>query len=288
MGISAIFLAATFIIYCLVNELQDLLGKSFMCSIITLCFSKVFGVIGRTISNRLSLAQCISVGMLMHLGFLLAFFWLNVISLILFVSVWWFTFGSIYAFGIPCLIMILIMIHDFTNQFDNSAVPKPGFGVASCGFTNRGAQVVYFYAPISILLGINLVLFCASACRLFLLSKQSSAFVFQFNHYLKLLVLMGIPWIFEVLSFFFSKKDDLSTATFIWLAFDIFNSLQGVIIFIVFACRRAVFARVSETVCGSDYARKKYPDVFLQHANEETNDVYTQHDLRLMEAETRS
>lgn len=41
--------------------------------------------------------------------------------------------------------------------------------------------------------------------------------------------------------------------------FDLINIMQGVIIFIVFVCRRAVLMRVCEVVCGKAFAMRRFP-----------------------------
>lgn len=43
------------------------------------------------------------------------------------------------------------------------------------------------------------------------------------------------------------------------LVFDLINIMQGLIIFLVFVCRRAVLIRVCEVLCGQRYAKSKFP-----------------------------
>lgn len=50
--------------------------------------------------------------------------------------------------------------------------------------------------------------------------------------------------------------------SFYRLVFDLINILQGVIIFVVFVCRRAVLIRVCEVTCGQAYAKKKFPSYY--------------------------
>ena len=58
------------------------------------------------------------------------------------------------------------------------------------------------------------------------------------------------------------------------LVFDLINIMQGLIIFLVFVCRRAVLIRVCEVLCGVTFAKKKFPGHYLNTeadvANNET------------------
>lgn len=53
--------------------------------------------------------------------------------------------------------------------------------------------------------------------------------------YLKLCIVMGVSWIMEVMSLIFT-----STPYYIWLFSDMINGLQGVIIFVIFVCKRKI------------------------------------------------
>lgn len=44
--------------------------------------------------------------------------------------------------------------------------------------------------------------------------------------------------------------------------FDLINIMQGVIIFVVFVCRRAVLIRLCEVLCGMNYAKEKFPKYY--------------------------
>ncbi|KAK7080824.1 hypothetical protein SK128_000239 [Halocaridina rubra] len=272
--ISAIFLLATLVVYCLVVELRDLLGRCLMCSVSALCIAQISTVVVQMGTHLLSMTACIISAVMMHFWYLSAFFWLNVICFNVFITIWWksdasygrvskwFAMYSAYAWGLALLITSIALARDFSEGFKNSALPKPDFGHARCWFSGDNALIIFFYGPTSVILGINVILFVASACKLCLLNKSSQARVFQFSLYLKLFVLMGITWIFEVISFFVQKHTSDSTSNYVWLVFDLINIMQGMIIFIVFVCRRAVLVRLCEVLCGKTYSLKKFPDYY--------------------------
>jgi hypothetical protein len=52
--------------------------------------------------------------------------------------------------------------------------------------------------------------------------------------YCKIVFVMGIPWLFEFLSYIFPNPREL------WIVTDVINSLQGLFIFIIFVLNRKV------------------------------------------------
>ncbi|KAL0115658.1 hypothetical protein PUN28_010880 [Cardiocondyla obscurior] len=73
----------------------------------------------------------------------------------------------------------------------------------------------------------------------------------EFKMYLKLFIVMGISWIMELISW--SISIDLVPAA-VWYLSDITNALQGVIIFIIFVCRKKIkyllLKRFGGQICG--------------------------------------
>ncbi|XP_071520712.1 G-protein coupled receptor Mth2-like isoform X2 [Panulirus ornatus] len=272
--ISAVFLAATLFVYCMVVELRDLLGRCLMCSVFALGVAQVSTVVVQMATHLLSMTACVVVAVMMHFWYMSAFLWLNVICFNVFLTIWWksdgsygrvskwFAIYSAYAWGLAVLITSVAVARDFSEGLEDSLLPKPNFGHARCWFSGDDALIIFFYGPTSVVLGINVVLFIASAYKLCSLNKSSEARLFQFSLYLKLFVLMGVTWIFEAISFFVQRKTNNSSGNYVWLVFDLINIMQGVIIFVVFVCRRAVLIRLCEVLCGMDYAKEKFPKYY--------------------------
>lgn len=283
--ISASFLLATLLVYCLVVELRDLLGRCLMCSVLALCIAQVSTVVVQMGTHLLTMSACVFAAVMMHFWYLSAFLWLNVICFNVFLTIWWksdasygrvsrwFAMYSAYAWGLAILITSIALARDFSEGLQDSALPKPNFGTARCWFSGDNALIIFFYGPTSIILGLNVILFVASAYKLCSLNKNSEARVFQFSLYLKLFVLMGITWIFEVISFFVQRQTQDPTGHYVWLVFDLINIMQGMIIFIVFVCRRAVLVRVCEVLCGKSYALKKFPGYYQDNDADVANEI---------------
>jgi hypothetical protein len=58
---------------------------------------------------------------------------------------------------------------------------------------------------------------------------------------------MGINWMAEILSWAFEDKD--SSFNILWIITDFGNALQGVLIFVIFVCRKRVLRLLSEKLC---------------------------------------
>lgn len=61
--------------------------------------------------------------------------------------------------------------------------------------------------------------------------------IFRFNLYLKLFIVMGVNWVMELISVLAADKDP----TYTWILTDLANTLQGVLIFIIFVCKRQIW-----------------------------------------------
>lgn len=60
-------------------------------------------------------------------------------------------------------------------------------------------------------------------------STKTNMFIYRFNLYLKLFIVMGINWSMEIISWLFK-----SAPQYVWYITDLTNTLQGLIIFIIF------------------------------------------------------
>ncbi|KAG8329488.1 hypothetical protein J6590_084766 [Homalodisca vitripennis] len=114
------------------------------------------------------------------------------------------------------------------------------------------AQVLYFYLPIGVLVFANVTMFSTTSCRL--KAHTSNTKVLQtedsrrhhdnerqrFNLYLKLFVVMGVTWVMELVSFV------VGGSRVIWLATDICNALQGLLIFVMFVCKPRILQLIRQ------------------------------------------
>ncbi|KAF2356036.1 GPCR family 2 secretin-like [Trinorchestia longiramus] len=161
-----------------------------------------------------------------------------------------FYWKCLYCFGVAGLVSAAALIRQTVPAFHGSALPTPHFGAVSCWFAKSSAMAVYLFGPITILLVMNLVCFCLASFRICTLIKRSDRTNTHFVQYLKLFLLMGVSWIFEVISFFVDGSGN-SFLSYTWIFFDFVNIMQGVLIFVVFVCRPSVLRHLATALCGS-------------------------------------
>lgn len=246
--ISVLFLLLTTIVYILVPNLRDLQGKCILHSITALALAMLllcimqFGV-------ALPQGVCETVGYVTFISFLATFTWLNTISFHIWrttviptmpgTSKQWYCLYLLYAYGVPLIVMLAAIIahHSPGNHI------KPGIGEHFCWFEGRNAIWAYFYGPILFLLILNLILFCWTIKKLWKDSRDINncpsklkSLKYKCLLYIKLFVIMGLSWIFEVLSFAFDDKEHF--IRYIWMITDFINSIQGVLIFLILVVLR--------------------------------------------------
>ncbi|XP_055606809.1 G-protein coupled receptor Mth2-like isoform X5 [Uranotaenia lowii] len=256
--VSIPFLIVTLAIYICIPELRNIHGKSLICHVFALLCVYVLLLLT---NFRLTSGWCKIQGFTLYFWLLVCFFWLNVMCFDIF---WTFSSGvliknekrrflyySLYAWGVPVLFTGAALMVEHLD-----AVPlhiKPRFGenedVLNC-FLQRDMAIefIYFYFPLCIVVVSNVYFFGMTAFRIFRIqrateaalrhdSKRHSKFEkdrYRFSLYLRLFVVMGITWTFEILSW--ASQSEL---WFFYLA-DICNCLLGVIIFFLFVWKQKV------------------------------------------------
>ncbi|KAL5291399.1 hypothetical protein ACFFRR_010665 [Megaselia abdita] len=202
--------------------------------------------------------HCISLAVSIHFFFLAAFFWLNTMCF----NIWWtfrdfrptsleknqevvrLRFYCVYAWGIPLLICCIASILDNIPASPGDNFLRPRFGENKCWFYGDYEIFAYFFGPIGILLFINLMLFASTTrqltCGLWKLDdvKSTTERTALGKVCLKLVVVMGITWIADLISWIVGGPD------YFWYVTDLINALQGVLIFIVVGCQTQVWSAI--------------------------------------------
>ncbi|XP_001606811.2 probable G-protein coupled receptor Mth-like 1 isoform X2 [Nasonia vitripennis] len=199
---------------------------------------------------------CPFLAIMAHFCFLATFFWLNTMCF----NIWWtfrdlrpaslekgqellrLRFYGAYAWGGPLIVAGLAIFLDNLPETPGETFLRPHFGQKMCWFADDMEILAYFYGPIGVLLAINLIFFAATARELtcglwkgeFVKSTTERAALGKVC--LKLVVVMGVPWIFEVISWMAGGP------AFLWYVTDLCNAAQGVLIFIVVGCQPQVRA----------------------------------------------
>ncbi|XP_046681532.1 G-protein coupled receptor Mth2-like [Homalodisca vitripennis] len=259
-------------VYLLLPELKNLHGKSLLCHVSSLSIAYIFLALMQ--SNFLSMnveqpTLCVFCAFVIQFSFLATFFWLNVMCF----DIWWvfsglrplrgsvkerehkkFIMYSLYAWGCPLIILVITLIIELVPSIPDSFI-KPEFGVIKCWFGTSKAQLLYFYLPIGVLVLLNIAMFVTTAFRLRKHSRDTrvlqtsesrrndEAEKERFNLYLKLFIVMGINWVMELVSFAVGGPKSL------WFVTDLGNTLQGLLIFIIFVCKRRILGKLNQKLC---------------------------------------
>ncbi|KAJ2953284.1 hypothetical protein O0L34_g869 [Tuta absoluta] len=253
---SVVFLLLTLAVYMYLPQMRDLQG---MCYI-SLCVSMSLGYLSLGVlqlSPGFRDEICTLTGFIVYFWMMATFFWMNVISINTFRTiddpsylkkterVQFFRY-SCYAWGgtVFCLIISLSLNFIEGNHW------KPGFGNNSCWFQGPTETWIFFYGPVGLLVACNVGLFIYSS---YILWRQNRKYeVDKLNNLkhkfllsLKLFLVMGVSWVFEIASFAHGQVHIL------WKIMDTFNCLQGVVIFILLVVlrRRAIRGLANAGCC---------------------------------------
>ncbi|XP_060865534.1 G-protein coupled receptor Mth2-like isoform X1 [Metopolophium dirhodum] len=270
MILSLPFLFSTFLVYALIRDLRNLHGKSLMCHVATLMVAYTSLITVQFISDLVNEEWCVFLAYAVQFSFLASFFWLNVMCF----DLWWtfsgfrplrgnvheheakkFIIYSIYAWGSTALITIIT--YGMEKYLPAADPIRPEFGNHSCWFSSSTATLLYFYGPIGILLLSNLLMFIHTA--IMIVKHMSDARVLsgtesrrnvdhekqRFMLYLKLFIVMGVNWLAEIISWA-SGSNGFEKY---WYVTDIGNSLQGVLIFLIFVCKKRVLNLLNKKLC---------------------------------------
>ncbi|XP_020707831.2 G-protein coupled receptor Mth2-like [Athalia rosae] len=243
---SALFLLATLTVYIILPELRDLQGKILMSAMTSLLFAYILLAIVQ-LDPEMSLENdhlCKGLAFTMYYCFMASFLWLHFVAFNLWRSSWfskpllkdqtWYMIFSVVAWGLAVAFLMGALIGHHTSGY----ILSPGFGEQSCWFAGSHETWVYFYGPVACLMTLNVIYFSLTCYELWHKYKDFSGtrlriLRFKCMLYLKLIWVMGITWIFEVISFATGSK-----WTHYWMITDALNSLQGLIIFLLLVATR--------------------------------------------------
>lgn len=265
LAISAIFLAATLAAGSLLPASHHVLHwrcqtNHVFCLLVgdvLLCITQVAGA-------NFQFWPCFLIAVAMHFVFLAAFFWLNTMCF----NIWW-TFRDLrpqsteksqerirlylyeaYAWGVPFVIVFIGAVSDLVpHERHDYEFLRPRFAENKCWFADNAEVFTYFYGPIGTLLGINLLLFILTAreltCGLWKreLVKSTTERAALGRVCLKLVVVMGVTWITDIMSWV------IGGPVYAWYVTDVINCLQGVFIFVVVGCQPQVLSAVKRSWC---------------------------------------
>ncbi|KAG5684980.1 hypothetical protein PVAND_014183 [Polypedilum vanderplanki] len=255
--ISVLFLIATLAVgFLLLSNHHMLHWRCQTNYVICLLIGDLLLAITQIFGTNLPGPACTITAHLMHFFFLATFFWLNTMCF----NIWW-TFRDfrptsmekgqesirlriyeVYAWGMPIIITVVAAILDNLPESPTDRFLRPRFGEKSCWFYGDMEIFAYFFGPIGILLCVNILLFLSTArqltCGLWKRDdvKSTSERTQLGKICLKLVIVMGVTWIIDVISWAVGGPD------YIWYVTDVINAMQGVLIFIVVGCQPQVWS----------------------------------------------
>lgn len=262
LTVSSVFLILTALVYILLSELRDLHGKI----IINLCCAFatsniMFAVMELAPYEDMTL--CAVKGFIAYFFSMSSFFWMNSLSIEVLRSTrakrthssnWTdLLYYSIYSWGGATILTTCVI----TANYVQGSHPLPGIGYDKCWFFSVKEQWIYMYSVLAILIAINICIFFYTSITLWrrtFRSSSMSSLKFKFTMCLKLFIVLGVAWIFEIASS--AHGEDF----IIWFITDIFNALQGFIIFLILVIfrRRAIkgLHKRGWTFCASTLVEK--------------------------------
>lgn len=260
--LSVPFLIATFVVYAFIPELRNLHGMCLMAYCSGLIVAYIFLAYLKIQSGQMRIAMtgCVIIAFIVYYAFQSSFFWLNVMCF----DIWRtfsgyrgsstskrretrrFTIYSAYAWGIPLVLTAVTIGMQYANL--PPSVIKPGFGDRRCWFDNWLSELIYFFAPVLVLVVCNIVFFSVTAHRIRSIKQETSILKGskstskdkmkndkqRFSLYLKLFVVMGINWSVELISF------AVGGSNLYWVIIDISNIMLGFFIFMIFVWKKKV------------------------------------------------
>ena len=242
-------LIAQLVIYSLVPALMNTPGKCLMClsaSLLVAQFMFTF-LIGQTGSH----SGCVFIAVTIHFCFLAYFFWMNVMAF----DVWRafnhqnflpkasqtskrLLYYNLYAWLVPACIVVISIILDVSKSS-----LRPDYALNFCWFSSRRGLIVLFAVPLVIILIADIVFFTltvvaikkASESAKLATKKEQS----RLSLYVKLASVMGLTWFSGFLA-------ALTEVPPMWYIFIIFNSSQGIFIFVSFCCTKKVLRQLQD------------------------------------------
>lgn len=263
--VSVPFLIVTVVVYSVVPELRDIHGATLRCYLSCLVVAYVAFAADRIPPPDLSAGSfCLFLGFTIYFSFLASFFWLNVMCF----NVWWSLGGlgslpsrspqrdrkqfigySIYAWGVTTMMTAICIGMEFSPFIPESMI-RPGFRLGACWFSTRSAAALYFLGPVGLTITCNVCLFILTSIKIFKYKNRTRHLDTTrlntdsqpdgdnkewFNLHAKLFVVMGITWSTEIISWLWEGPK------YLWLVTDMINALQGILIFVIFVCKKYVW-----------------------------------------------
>jgi len=286
--ISAIFTLITIIFYLTVEGLRKTLFAKitlgflvnvFICYLLLAINYNL--LLSDNVKDFLGSDACKVLGYVIHHTFIAFFFWMSAMAFNIAKSLSTmkivrntksslksFLMYFLFAQGIPIAFTIFIVLMDSIKPKD---APLPNVGEFSCFVGSEFAtgksffqtsQFFYYYLIILAIITFNIICFVVTAFNLSrhwqamkdIQTTSCSDGLEHFTIIIKLSVIMGVPWILDVISA--ALQHSLGSEIFsVRVALDILNLLTGILIFLSLICKPSVWSQIKASYSGTDERR---------------------------------
>ncbi|XP_075218598.1 putative G-protein coupled receptor Mth-like 10 isoform X3 [Lycorma delicatula] len=160
-----------------------------------------------------------------------------------------FLYYSFYVWIITSLLTVITIVAEYSSILPEEF--RPGFGENRCWFKGLKPSLLFFHGPMTATLLGNVALFLNTSFHIYMTQRDVAGVTknvihvhkgkrnpknrYRFTIYMKLCFLMGITWIFEVLSVLY-----YDSLIILWNITDILNLLRALFIFALFCCKDKV------------------------------------------------
>ncbi|GAB1603460.1 probable G-protein coupled receptor Mth-like 3 [Argonauta hians] len=251
--VALIILILKFLYYRNVRKLSGFIYVSFA---VALFIAQLLFVLFPRFS-RFDISSCRAVAVAMHYAFLASFFWLNAITVNIWLSVRlnpcrtkkhsekrsFFTY-SLYSWLSPILLVLPAILMD--KYIPNSKF-APNYGINEFCWINKGWSILLFFAgPLGVIILINFILYIQTACTIHTINKftrqhsdKNDAVTIFIN--VKLCLLTGITWIIGYIAV-------VTNSIPVRIAFVFLNSSFGLWVAISFLFSRNIFSKMKQKI----------------------------------------
>jgi len=287
--ISAIFILVTIIFYLTVGSLRKTLFAKITLGFLLnvfICYLLLAIVYNYGLSDGyrdfLGSDTCRVIGYIIHHTFIAFFFWMSAMAFNIAKSLSTmklvrnsksnfksFLMYFLFAQGIPIMFTVFTVLMDIIKP-KNAILPNVGeyacfigseFVLGKSFFSSP--EFFYFYLIVLVIITFNIICFSITAFNLsrhwqamkdIQTTSSSDGLVEHFTIIIKLSVIMGVPWILDVISA--GLQYSLGSQIFsVKVALDILNLLTGILIFLSLICKPSVWSQIKATYSGSDEKR---------------------------------
>ncbi|KAM7356226.1 uncharacterized protein ACRADG_002030 [Cochliomyia hominivorax] len=292
MTLSIIFLVPTIVVYLVLKELRgNLSGKLLISYLISLTIAySVISLIN--ISHiRFGIVWCTILGYGSYFFFMAAFLWLSVLCFDVLMTFrdsnisansgtnrMQFIYYSMYAWFIAAIETGILAYIQLSPAID--PYYKPDLSKKRCWInTSKWSAAYYFYGPNFIIILFNMGTFVHLTRKIYIVRRNSTRLT-QRDNFLKenaivisrLFLIMGVSWIFEILSFCLLDYEE--ELRFLFILSDLFNASQGVLIFSLFILKPRILKRlrhIKSTLIWHQKVHLHQPQTFRNYKFQQPN-----------------